>query len=172
MKKLYGRIISGVLAILFVMLLYGLSQSAVFLDYQSGYYGASQAFANVIFTNNIYLLSFTCVSVLICVVYAILEFFKVKHGEIIRFGLAILLMGIASYMLIILVGLRKQAFSIENFATDNAFALYKEYRTFSLEISFSQFLLSLHALLRSFYHFFLYMKGESSPKEENHGNLF
>lgn len=170
MKKLYSRTISCVLAILFVMLLYGLSQSVVFLDYQSGYYGTNQAFAEVIFSNNVYLLSFTCISIVICIIYAILEFFKVKHEEIIRFGLAILLMGIASYMFIILVGLRKQAFSIENFATNNAFALYKEYRTFSLEICFSQFLLSLHALLRSFYHFYLYMKKEepSSKEEQNH----
>lgn len=170
MKKLYSRTISCVLAILFVMLLYGLSQSAVFLDYQSGYYGADQAFAEVIFSNDIYLLSFTCISVVICIIYAVLEFFKVRHEEIIRFGLAILLMGIASYMFIILVGLRKQAFSIENFATNNAFVLYKEYRTFSLEISFSQFLLSLHALLRSFYHFYLHMKKKEEPSSEEEQN--
>lgn len=163
MKRNYERIIDVLLGVLFVLLIYGFAKSIIFLDYRMGYYGEYEKFANVLFDNDIFLLAFTCCSLLLCFIYAILDFKKIKKGKVIQCILGLLLMGISAYTFIILCGLRDQAFSIDNYATVNAFSLYVEYRNFSLIICLSQFVISLHALIRSVFDYLSYRK---EKKEE------
>lgn len=162
MKRNYERIIDVVLGILFVMLVFGFAQSIMLLDYGMGDYGRYQEFADVILLNDKYLIGFTSASLSFCLLYALFDFKEFKHGKFIQFVLSILLLGIASYIFIILTSLRNEAFQMSNYVSENVYALYKEYRLYSLIICFSQFLLSLHAIARSGYTYYRYKKAEES----------
>lgn len=162
MKKNYERIIDVVLGILFVMLVFGFAQSIVFLDNTLAVYGQYQDFANTIFVNNNFLLGFTGSSILLCLLYPLFDFKNFKHGRFIQFIIGLLLLGMSIYIFIILVSLRQEAYSIEGYSTQVTFSLYKEYRAFSLQIIFAQFLLSIHSLIRSLHHHFTKKKVDDS----------
>lgn len=150
MKRNYANIIDAMLGVLFVLLLLGFAQSICFLDYQMAYFEPDcKEFATILFRNNYYMIGFTSASLVICVLYGLFDIFKWKHSSFVQTLLGILLMGISAYMFILLCGLRDMAFNIENAMTAMTFPLYKEYRLFSLEIILSQFLIALHALIRS-----------------------
>lgn len=166
MRKNYQYIIDVVLGVLFVMLVYGLAKSIVFLDYSMGYYGANQAFADTLIHNDILLLAFSVVSIFLCLLYPLTDLKPLRYSSLFRFLIGICLMGIAAYMFIILVSLREQAFSIDDYATKNAFSLYLEYRNFSLMTCFSQFLLALAALVRSLLDF-IHRNKEENPVEKD-----
>ncbi len=150
MKENYKRIISAFLAMLFLMMVYGLAKSITFLDYALGYYGENQGFCQLLLSNDRFLIGFASGGLVLCVFYAICDFFSFKKKDFLQFVCSILLLVIATYLFILVVGLRKQAFSLDGYSTNVAFSLYTEYRSFSLLIIFSEFLLSLQALFRSF----------------------
>lgn len=162
MEHNYKRIIEVLLGVLFATIILGYGMSIAFLDYEMGYYGQEQEFANLILTNDKYLIAFTTVSIACCILYAAFDFWQVKYHKFIQFVLSIVLMGIASYLLIIMVSLRKQAFSIDGYSLNSAFSLYKEYRTFSVLITSSQFIISIYGLINSFYVYF------KAKNKENH----
>lgn len=165
MKRNYERIIDVVLGILFIMLIFGFAQSIMILDYTQGDYGKYQYFADMILSNDKFLIGFTTASIFLCILYALFDFKEFKYGKFIQFVLSILLLGIASYIFIILTTLRNEAFQMSNYVNENAYSLYKEYRLYSLMICFSQFLLSLHAIIRSCHSYYIYRKNEE--KEDN-----
>lgn len=149
MKENYKRIISAFLAMLFLMMVYGLSKSIIFLDYAMGYYGENQEFCELLLSNDRFLIGFATGGLVLCIFYALCDFLSFKKKDFLQFICAILLLVIATYLFILVVGVRKQAFSLDGYSTNSAFSLYSEYRNFSLMIIFSEFLLSLQALFRS-----------------------
>ncbi len=159
MKRNYERMIDTLLGVMFACLLFGFAKSICFLDYQKAYFDPSNAsFAKVLFENDGYLIAFSTISIFLCILYAILDFFVLKHSKFLQFLIGLLLLGISAYLFILLCGLRNLAFNTDNSLAAISFSLYKEYRSFSLEIIVSQFLISLHALLRSLFTFFRLQK--------------
>ncbi len=151
MKENYKRIISAFLAMLFLMMVYGLAKSIIFLDYAMGYYGENQEFCQLLLSNDKFIIGFTSGGLVLCIFYALCDFISFKKKDFLQFICSILLLLIATYLFILVVGVRKQAFSLDGYSTNSAFSLYTEYRSFSLMIIFSEFLLSLQALFRSIY---------------------
>lgn len=172
-KENYRRIVSAFLAMLFLMMVYGLAKSIIFLDYAMGYYGENQGFCQLLLTNDRFLIGFASGGLFLCIFYALCDFLSFKKKEFLQFICAILLLLIATYLFILVVGVRKQAFSLDGYSANSAFSLYTEYRSFSLMIIFSEFLLSLQALFRSCSTAFLKRKKErveqkSSKKKTSH----
>ncbi len=159
-KENYRRIVSAFLAMLFLMMVYGLAKSIIFLDYAMGYYGENQGFCQLLLTNDRFLIGFASGGLFLCIFYALCDFLSFKKKEFLQFICAILLLLIATYLFILVVGVRKQAFSLDGYSANSAFSLYTEYRSFSLMIIFSEFLLSLQALFRSCSTAFLKRKKE------------
>ena len=161
MKHNYQRIIEVLLGVLFAVMLIGFALSIAFLDYGMGYYGQDQEFADLLLSHDKYLIGLTAGSLLCCLIYALLDFAKVNHRRFFQFVLAMIFLGISTYLLIMMVGLRKQAFSIDGYSVNNAFSLYKEYRVFSVLITTSQFIISLYAICRSCFGYFKSRKSEN-----------
>lgn len=155
MKRNYERMIDTLLGVMFACLLFGFAKSICFLDYQKAYFDPTNAsFAKVLFENDAYLIAFGAISIFLCILYALMDFFIWKHSRFVQFIIGLLLLGISAYLFILLCGLRNLAFNTDNSLAAISFSLYKEYRSFSLEIIVSQFLISLHSLLRSFFTYF------------------
>ncbi len=161
MKHNYQRTIEVLLGTMFTILLVGFALSIAFLDYGMGYYGEDQEFANLLLRHDRYLIGFTAASIACCFVYAGLDFGKAKHRKFIQFMLALILLGISIYLIIMMVGLRNQAFSVDGYSLNNAFILYKEYRIFSVMVATAQLVISLYAICRSCFSYFTTRKNEA-----------
>lgn len=149
MKRNYDRIIDVLLGVLFVILILNFAQSITFLDNYRLYFGEYQNFANTILNNDCFLIGFTTASIFICILYAICDYKQFTHRKFYQAVLGIVLLGISIYIFIILTSLRNKAYSIENFSTQVEFSLFTTYRDFSLSICVSQFIIAVHALVRS-----------------------
>ena len=150
MRHNYLRIIDAFLGFLFGLMILGLAFSIIYLDYAMGYYGQDQEFANLLINCDKFLIGFTAGSVLCCILYAVFDIFDLPHAKFLQLLMAFILLGISTYLFILMAGLRNQAFSLNGYSTSAAFSLYKEYRIISILIITPQFLLSLQALIRLF----------------------